>query len=213
MYRSLLADVNFFALLQKVDLELAESTRQLGCPHCGCAIHQANYARKPRGGPSCLEGESATMVKEADGAEWKLAYDLRFSLCCGEDGCRRRVTPPSVRFLGRRFYLGVVVVLAAAMLNGATSWRVRRLQELLPISRRTLARWRAWWLVTFVGAPLWLAARSRWMPPLAEAHLPASLLDGFPGDAGAKMVACLRLLEPLTTKLCPPLVTPGSPAW
>jgi len=123
------------------------------------------------------------------------------------------VTPPSVRFLGRRFYLGVVVVLAAAMLNGATPWRVRRLQQHLPISRRTLARWRAWWLVTFVRTPLWLAARSRWMPPVDEAQLPASLLAGFAGEAGAKLVACLRLLEPLTTRSCPPLVTAGSPAW
>jgi hypothetical protein len=35
--------------------------------------------------------------------------DRRLSLCCSQ--CRRRTTPPSVRFLGRRVYLAAVVVL------------------------------------------------------------------------------------------------------
>ena len=38
-------------------------------------------------------------------------YRYRFSFCCDRDGCRKRVTPPSVRFLGRRVYLGAVVIL------------------------------------------------------------------------------------------------------
>ena len=37
----------------------------------------------------------------------------RFSLCCGREGCRKRATPPSLRFLGRRVYLCAVVLVAS----------------------------------------------------------------------------------------------------
>jgi hypothetical protein len=45
------------------------------------------------------------------------------SLCCSRDGCRRRMTPPSVRFLGRRVYLGAVLVLVSAMQQGSLPGR------------------------------------------------------------------------------------------
>ena len=45
-------------------------------------------------------------------------YGYRLSFCCDRDGCRKRATPPSVRFLGRKVYLGAVVVLVAAMRQG-----------------------------------------------------------------------------------------------
>jgi hypothetical protein len=213
MYLFLLADSSLFALLQKMDREMAEAARRLGCPYCGCALHQANFPRKPRGGPSWIEGESATVVTEKDGTEWKLAYDLRFGLCCSKDGCRRRVTPASVRFLGRRIYLGVVLVVLSAMLNGVTPSGVRQLQQHVPVSRRTLGRWRAWWLATFVGTPLWKTARAFWMPPVAEDHLPESLLERFSGEIGSRLASCVLLLGPLTTRSCPQSATVGSPAW
>src|ERR1700726_3419348 len=53
--------------------------------------------RKPRGGPQ---------------------WDRRYSFCCAEEDCRRRLTPESVRFLGRRVYAGLVVVLMATMIHG-----------------------------------------------------------------------------------------------
>ena len=59
-----------------------------------------------------------------------------------EEGCRRRHTPPSVRFLGRRVYVGLVVVLVSAMRHGLTAPRVQRLREQLGIDRQTLERWR-----------------------------------------------------------------------
>ncbi len=217
MYLGLLRDSSLFATLQKIDQVQVEEARARGCPWCGCGrLQQADYPRKPRGGPADLEGESATTITEADGRQWQLAYDVRFSLCCGSEGCRRRVTPPSVRFLGRRFFLGVVVVVAGALLNGATPWRVRRLRQQLPfpISRRTLVRWRAWWLETFVATDLWLATRARWMPPVVEAQLPASLLARLPEEnARARMTACLRLLGPLTTESCRGLEPARSLAW
>jgi hypothetical protein len=43
-----------------------------------------------------------------------LMTNHRFSFCCDRDGCRNRATPPSVRFLGRKVYLGAVVMLISA---------------------------------------------------------------------------------------------------
>ena len=56
----------------------------------------------------------------------------------------------SVRFLGRKVYVGVVVVLVSAMMHGLSEGRVKRLWQVLRIDRRTLQHWREWWIRTFV---------------------------------------------------------------
>ena len=64
------------------------------------------------------------------------------SFCCDREGCRKRVTPPSVRFLGRKVYLHAVIILVAAMRQGATPRRVHELSELFgarPTDHRPLA--------------------------------------------------------------------------
>jgi hypothetical protein len=106
--------------------------------------------------------------------------------------------PPSVRFLGRRVYLGAVVVLVTALQHGATPDRLARLYATLGVSVRTLARWRDWWRETFARSRFWRAARSRLDSPVAEETLPASLLERFAGDETARLVALLRFLAPLT---------------
>jgi hypothetical protein len=108
-------------------------------------LHSANFGRKPRGGPAEIEGEAA----------------IRFSLCCAEDGCRTRYTPPSLRFLGRKVYLGAAVVLVSAMRHGATPARMRKLRELVGVSRRTVERWREWWRSIFAESPFWRLAAAR----------------------------------------------------
>jgi len=60
-------------------------------------------------------------------------------------------TPPAVRFLGRHVYLAAVLVLASAMRHGVTALRAAKLTALLRVSRRTLGRWRRWWVQTFVA--------------------------------------------------------------
>src|SRR5215510_6003588 len=116
-----LADQQLFQLLEKVDADLAEAARTLGCLFCGGKLHRADYDRKPRGGPQ---------------------WEWRFSFCCAEEDCRRRRTPESVRFLGRRVYAGLIVVLVSAMIHGLSPERVRRIREVLEIDYRTLERWR-----------------------------------------------------------------------
>ncbi len=104
-----------------------------------------------------------------------------------------------MRFLGRRVYFGAVVVLATALQQGPSPWRVARLRELLGVSAQTLARWRAWWSEAFVESTFWKAARAAFAPPVAEGAAPSSLLERFTGDATEQLAALLRFLSPLST--------------
>jgi hypothetical protein len=180
LYRVLLADARFHKLLVAFDQDLAAAARAAGCARCGGVLHSARFRRKPRGGPVGL-GE---------------AYDQRLSFCCAVDLCRKRTTPPSFRFLGRKGYLGAVVVLVSAMRQGAAA--ARQLSELIGVSRRTVARWRAWWRSAFAASPFWRVAGAAFMPPIDQARLPAALLERFSGDAATKLISLLRLLLPIT---------------
>jgi len=183
MYTELLQDVRFYEVLLRVDGDIAEGAREEGCPDCGGVLHSASYPRKPRGARCVLPG----------------GYDRRFSFCCDEEGCRHRQTPASVRFLGRRVYLGGVVVLASAMQNGVTPVRAARLRELFGASVQTLARWRIWWMEAFLESDFWKAARAQFSPPVDDRQAPSTLLGRFNGDAEEKMLALLRLICPLST--------------
>lgn len=180
-----LADQNLFQFLEKCDSDLAENCRQKGCLHCAGKLHRADYRRKPRGGPETTE------------------EIYRDSFCCAEDGCRKRHTPPSLRFLGRRIFWGVTMVLVSAMRHGLKPKRVQALRESLAIDRRTLERWRAWWLETFVQSTFWKAARARFMPLVNESNLPLSLCEAFQIDRRDKLLELLKFLSPLTTGSIP----------
>jgi hypothetical protein len=162
MYHSLPCDASFWAFLFSIDQDLAESARQKKCP-CGGCLHRANYPRKPRGGGDDLPEQ----------------YGCRLSFCCGREGCRKRVTPPSVRFLGRKVYLGAVVILVAAMRQGPSPRRVRELSRLFGADRHTIARWREFWSEHGPQTPFWKAARGRLVPAVEVAALPRSLLEAF----------------------------------
>lgn len=123
---------------------------------------------------------------------------LRHSFCCSREGCRKRLTPASVRFLGRRVYLGVVVVLVSAMCHGLTPERVRKLRVRLGnVDRRTLDRWRVWWRDMFVATSLWKRLRGQLPAPVDEERLPGALLECFGLGVGG-LVNLMRALGPLT---------------
>jgi len=176
--QSHLADQQLHQLLEKVDSDLAQEDSQQGCLYCDGKLHRADYDRKPRGGPQ---------------------WDRRYSFCCAEEDCRRRRTPASVRFLGRRVYAGLVVVLITAMIHGLKPARVRRIRETLQIDSRTLKRWRQWWLDNFVRSSFWKAARARFMPPVCEQTLPLSLWLSFELQERHRLLAVLQFLRPITT--------------
>ncbi len=170
--------------MPRIDADLAEKARAAGCPACGGRLDVANYPRKPRGVDG-LDGE----------------YDVRTSFCCAVDGCRRRRTPMSVRFLGRKVYLGVVVVLASALARGPTKTSVTRLSALLGITRRTLARWCRWWSTTFATSRFWESVRGRFVPAVEVAMLPASVLSRMTATRDEPMiVALLNVLAPISTR-------------
>ncbi|MGH9319443.1 MAG: hypothetical protein ACRD3V_06090 [Vicinamibacteria bacterium] len=109
------------------------------------------------------------------------------------------MTPPSLRFLGRRVYLGAVVVVVTAMVQGVTEKRSRRLWQIYGVSRRTLNRWRKWWCEQFVGTQLWTILRGRFVPEVNQRVLPWSLLERIEGqEAAERLLGMLRLLLPLT---------------
>ena len=126
----------------------------------------------------------------------------RFSLCCDQEGCRRRHTAPSVRFLGRRVYGGLVAVLFPAMVQGLTPARVAQIREALQIKvdRRTLERWRQWWRGLFVESSFWKEARARFMPPVCPEDLPLSLCLRFEiQERRDRLLELLKFLSPITT--------------
>jgi hypothetical protein len=183
-------DREFFARLEEVDAQIARAVAAGRCRHCGGPLHRADYQRKPRGGIVAADGEAST---------------LRHSLCCGRRGCRRRALPPSLRFLGRRVYLEVVVALAVVFVQtvaGAACAAVSATR----VPARTIQRWELWWREGFARTPTWAQLRARFMPPPPnEEALPRSLVARLGADLGeplgpAVMRLMARLLAPATTR-------------
>lgn len=181
MCHALLQDLNFFRLLLRIDREFAVERRVDGCA-CGGVLHVDDYPRKPRGCPLELRAD----------------FSSRFSFCCNR--CRTRATPPSVRFLGRRVYLALAVVLLSAARPGPTPASARAASS-LEVPVRTLQRWRQWWQERLPPSAFWLAASARFLPPIAAATLPGALLARFVGTAAESLLRLLVFLSPLTVTL------------
>jgi len=179
-------DSRFYQFLFRIDQDIAAEVRASGCS-CGGVLHSARYPRKPRGIRTKM-GES---------------YTSRLSFCCSVEGCRRRSTPPSVRFLGRKVYLGAVVILVTALEHGLSPKRRQWLIETLDIWPQTLARWRKWWRETFASSRLWQAERGNYMPTLSQVQLPGALLGRLTGsDLQQRVCQLLVLLLPLSCASC-----------
>lgn len=186
MCQTIALSASLYVLLQDADDVIADDAQHQECPHCGGPLHVASYPRKPRGGPVDLPE----------------SYLRRYSFCCGR--CRRRLTPPSLRFLGRRIYLAAVVVVVSISRHGLSAKRLARLRELLDdgkgtISRTTVERWRSWWSDIFPTGSFWKARRGDFRHAVDEQELPGSLLECFGGLHAAGLLAMLRWLRPITT--------------
>ena len=177
---ALLQTPKFLRLLLQIDADLAAQMHALGCS-CGGVLHRANYPRKPRACPK----------------EVRADFESRLSFCCNL--CRKRSTSTSVRFLGRRVYLGLVVVLAPQRRTTLSAVAVQ-VVDTLAIPERTIARWRHWWLQLFPITPLWAAACARFMPPVDVQHLPTSLIERFTGPAAEAAMRLLAFLTPLSVQ-------------
>jgi hypothetical protein len=188
MYHDLPRDARFWSFLFAIDQDLAETARKNACP-CGGRLHCANYLRKPRGTPVQLPEPQR----------------LRLSFCCDRDGCRKRMTPPSVRFLGPKVYLGAVIIVISAMRQGPTPRRVRELSTRFGADRRTIARWQVFWREHFPQTQFWKVAHARFTPVVKIVTLPYSLVDAFLGRC-PPYTGWARLLHFLA-----PISIPGGP--
>jgi hypothetical protein len=163
----------------------AEEVRRGGCPHCGGRLHAGHYRRKAWGWPRVDPREPP-----AD------RLTLRWSWCCARRGCRKRLTPASWRFHGRRFYVAPVVLGLAAMATGAAVV----CQDWERPCGRTVRRWLGWWRGAFASSEHGVALRGRLAPGLTASRLPGCLLAAGVGVAGGlrALVGGLVLVRPWT---------------
>ena len=175
---TLLQSPKFFSLLVQIDAELATQMHATPCS-CGGVLHRANYPRKPRACPQ----------------EVRSAFESRWSFCCSR--CRKRSTSKSARFLGRRVYVALAVVLLPQR-RTTLSACATQLCDILDVPARTIARWRQWWLHLFPNTTLWQATCARFMPPVQTSNLPESLIARFTGAANEVMLNLITFLCPLS---------------
>lgn len=188
MCHDFIVDASFWQSLFELDMRIAEQVREKGCPYCGDVLHAAHYPRKPRGVAPAVLGEH---------------YQTRLSFCCQRDGCRKRCTPPSVRFLGRKVYLGVIVTLICALEQGLTPARRARLVDEIDLWPQTFARWKSWWRVRVPATRYWQALRARLIRSCDISTLPDTLLGQLAGDnLSCRLIRFLQLMMPLSSASC-----------
>lgn len=166
-------------LLLQVDLDIETEAAQQPCSYCGDRLHRAYYKRSPR----------------FPGMPLPDAFQVRPSFCCQRDGCRRRMTPTLTRFLGRKVYVSIVVLLVAAMTQGPSPKRLSAIKAELGISPHTVHRWCQYWKELFVKRNAWRYHRLKFMPPIDESGLPLTLLERLERALGDQFEAALHLLR------------------
>jgi hypothetical protein len=176
----------FFERLMAVDEEILERAAAQACRFCDGPLHRGDFFRKPRGGLLAAAGE---------------VFTRRFSLCCGREGCRRRAMPPSVRFLGRRVYLGAAVILASMIALCLAA--ARDCQRATEIPFRTVRRWSQWWRGPFITTAVFVDLSSQLVPAISHEALPTSLIMRFTGEPSTRIGGLLGWLAPLTTASSP----------
>lgn len=146
MYHVALVLPSFWERLLELDVEIAGAFISAAvCLRCGGrAFSRHDYRRKPRGFPQELSWDKLE--------QW---FSLRISFRC--DVCRKRVTPPSVRFLGRKVYIGSCVLWASRCFERgeAAASALSLLKEIKDelgdfLPARTVRRWLQWW-----QGPVW----------------------------------------------------------
>ncbi|MBW2345615.1 MAG: hypothetical protein JRF53_16770 [Deltaproteobacteria bacterium] len=173
---------SLYILLQKIDIDLTLRLRKQGCPYCGASLHQANYDRKPRGGPPDLPEKVC----------------IRQSLCCSQEGCRRRLLPPSCLFMGRKVYWAMVILVVMTIRqNRPWGKNTIKLIRRFGMSRKTLFRWIAYYREVFPVSAQWKMLRGRIGISVTNRRLPGDLLDHFISycrDGEKGLIRCLKFL-------------------
>jgi len=175
----------FFLLLVRLDESVMERVAAAGCRWCEGRLHRSDYDRKPRGALIAPAGE---------------AFVRRFSLCCGREGCRKRATPPSVRFLGRRVYLGAVVLVASIVALALRT--AREIRQRTGVPARTTQRWLGWWQGPFLDTEVFVTICAR-LIGVDVGQVPASIVSRLADTSTERVRRMLEWLAPLTTGSVP----------
>ncbi len=174
---------SFHSLIIKIDLEMAAIVMDKGCEHCGGKLHQANYPRSPAGMP----------------AEFRDHYNQRISFCCSN--CRKRSTPPSVRFFGRRWFPAPILILISILQCGINERRLAQIKRHfgITVSESTWKRWRRWWRESFEATKFWQQEKGI-TPMITETNqsIPRALFNVFKGNFTERILFLLQFLSPLT---------------
>lgn len=149
---------------KEIDFKIACDAKSKGCPLCGGVLDWASFPRKARGA-DCL-GE-----------------ERRCSFCCRV--CRKRVTPPSVRFIWKKIYVLLFIALAPGRSDLA--------QE---ICRRTLGRWRSFW-ADQLSVQNWFIVTVRHRLPVEFGFKLSSLVTIFIDERKPQFSSLASLLSPL----------------
>lgn len=158
----------FFQELCKKDHEMFLKEKSGRCS-CGGRLDTAHFKRKPRG-----LGE-----KE----------ETRYSLCCCVEGCRKRLTPRSLRFFGRKIYVAWVVILAIDFF--------KELGLSTQMSRQTIARWKNLWRDQLSEQNSFMRrARSLLPPGFPESKSPGALLPIFKFPEKSSWIPILKFFIP-----------------
>ena len=142
-YLDILNDPSFFLLLLEMDFEATKITKEKGCVFCGGKLDVANDRRKIRGAPP--------EVAEVLG--------LRNSLCCRQDGCRKRHKPSSVVFFDRKSWPACIFVVASFLAGDTSPQGTADFLMKNGLSSRLLKRWRRWWNEQFSCSMAWRRLR------------------------------------------------------
>ncbi len=158
----LLRSARFFSFLFSLDQETAGRIKERRCPVCGGQLDAAKYSRVARG-----------LAEAPDKRELYV-----FSMCCRH--CRKRVTPPSLRFSGQKQHAKGVILLAHVLDKGVTKRKITKLRELLGVSERTIRRWLRAWQAKIAGSTWWRELKAR------------DLTVGSPVDALERMLLAAK---------------------
>ncbi len=124
-------NATLFLFILTQDKKEAEDRWGKVCPHCKKGkLRWSNWSRK---------------YNNPFEVELPDKFDVMFSLCCDCEGCRKRVTPVSIRFPIGSPNTAVTLILVELLSCGASSKRVANLVDILKVDERTIRRWlKAW---------------------------------------------------------------------
>ena len=100
-----------------------------------------------------------------------------------------------LRFLGRKVYVSILVLLVTSMTQGPSPKRLCAFETEHGISPHTVRRWSRYWRETFVIQNAWRYHRGNLLPPIDEEGLPHTLLARLEQSAMDKLSAAIALLR------------------